>query len=36
MGIIYEEYIKAIDQRNIEVSDTMRDFGNNVAISLQG
>ena len=36
MGIIYEEYIKAIDQRDIEVSDTMRDFGNNVAISLQG
>lgn len=35
MGIIYEEYIKAIDQRDIKVSDTVKAFGDNVAKSLQ-
>ena len=35
MGIIYEEYIKAIDQRNIEVSDTVKNFGENIVRSLR-
>ena len=34
MGIIYEEYIKAVDQRNIEVSDSMKSFGKNILKSL--
>ena len=35
MGIIYEEYIKAVDQRDIKVSDAVKSFGDNVAKSLQ-